>query len=626
VIFTPTGVKLSSVLQRILGFFAIAMWVCGQQPTASPGRRVALVIGNSKYEHLAVLTQPPNEARLMEQTLRACDFTVTPLTDVHDSDFMTDGKVGSFVAGVQPGDTVVVYYSGYAVSGEDDNFLLPVDFNPQGAGELQARSRRIHRLLSEIAERKPLVVVLVLEASRAIDAFVNGQVGRGLMVQPGLNGNVLYASAAFPGETVHVTNDSYSLFTESVATEMKQPGHRLLEVFDNAKNHVIGVRPGQRPEIVDRTSSEFFFTYPELSASPDPLRFTSPAPDNTPDAQSLYVLAGGYARRFRVATPLDSPWLKAISSGTSPASTTPEANVTVSVSPAGLAPGNYESTITISAMDSDLTKSPQLVKVSYTIGKPAESGHKPGDIQINHTDSQEYVWVPEGHFMMGCTAGDKDCKQDENPAHLVTISKAFWIGAKEVSVNDYFSYQKLKTKGMPPPPPQNRHWNRGDFPIADVTWQDAVDFCKWAAPGSRLPTEAEWEYAARAGTETRYWWGSDVGQRSQAKYQHPFLGGKTAEDQYENYAPVQSFKANPWNLYNVAGNVAEWCADWYQKNYDPGPATDPPGPQTGTEKVVRGGSFSDKATAIRSSSRNRLAPEKYRDNVGFRCVIDNWPI
>jgi formylglycine-generating enzyme required for sulfatase activity len=259
---------------------------------------------------------------------------------------------------------------------------------------------------------------------------------------------------------------------------------------------------------------------------------------------------------------------------------------------------------------------------SFFFREPTPPGPKPGERRPNPKDKQDYVWIPAGGFTMGCTEGDTKCKPNEEPPHSVEISKGFWMGAKEVTVREYMRYIQQQHKRKPQAPSQNRNWNNADFPIVEVTWLDAAGFCAWA--GGRLPTEAEWEYAARANTKTIYPWGNEI-DRNKARYNHTLLGNAKGDDLWGDLAPVGQYKPNAWGLLDVVGNVLEWCSDWYQKLYDPSPAVDPKGPQTGTGRVLRSGSFHDSELDVRLSSRASLRPGEHQNNVGFRCALDNLP-
>jgi formylglycine-generating enzyme required for sulfatase activity len=235
----------------------------------------------------------------------------------------------------------------------------------------------------------------------------------------------------------------------------------------------------------------------------------------------------------------------------------------------------------------------------------AKPGESKGEVRINPNDGLKYVWIPPGGFQMGCSPGDSECDADEKPAHQVTITKGFWMGQTEVTVAAYRRFVESTGAQMPPAPDFNAGWDNQDMPIVNVSWDDATAFCGWA--GGRLPTEAEWEYAARAGsTEARY------GPIDEVAWYSTNSGQKTHE--------VAQKRPNAWNLYDTLGNVWEWVKDWYGENYYPAsPERDPRGPDSGKLRVLRGGSWFDNPRLVRVSFRLRFYPGHGDNYRGFRC-------
>lgn len=233
-------------------------------------------------------------------------------------------------------------------------------------------------------------------------------------------------------------------------------------------------------------------------------------------------------------------------------------------------------------------------------------------------DGLRYVWIPPGEFWMGATPGDNNGAGDEKPRHRVRITMGFWMGATPVTVAAYKRFLKERPKlKMPDAPSFNTGWSKEDHPIVGVTWDQAQAYCEWAGGTSgRLPTEAQWEYAARGGKDgLKYPWGNQITPEN-ANYS----GSK-----WNGTSPVRLYPPNAWGLYDMAGNVWEWVADWYDEDYystlpSDKPADDPRGPQYGTLPVLRGGSFFVVPRYLRASYRVRLVPGNKYDVFGFRCV------
>lgn len=227
---------------------------------------------------------------------------------------------------------------------------------------------------------------------------------------------------------------------------------------------------------------------------------------------------------------------------------------------------------------------------------------------MNPKDGQRYVWIPPGSFRMGCSPEDNECAADEKPAHAVTISKGFWLGQTEVTVGAYRRFTQAAGRRMPDEPnwqgrPLNQGWSNEQMPMVNVSWDDAQAYCEWA--GGRLPTEAEWEYAARAAsTSVRYGtldqiaWYADNGPH-----------------------PVGRKQPNGWNLYDMLGNVWEWVADWYAAEYyKQGEERAPLGPPGGKYRALRGGSWISEPGSARASGRSWVVPVLRDFSVGLRCV------
>lgn len=318
-------------------------------------------------------------------------------------------------------------------------------------------------------------------------------------------------------------------------------------------------------------------------------------------------------------------------------------------------------------------------------------------IQAQPASTDGMVWIEGGEFAMG--AGDDEGREDEYPQHTVRVS-GFWMDKTEVTNAQFKKFidatgyvttaekkpdwEELK-KQLPPGTPKpdesvlvpaslvfmpTSHpvelndvgqwwkWQEGanwrqprgpgstihgkdDYPVVHISWYDAIAYCKWA--GKRLPTEAEWEWAARGSSKGKYTWGDEAiesGKPRANTWQGSFPDKNTAWDAFAGLAPVKSFAPNARGLYDLAGNVWEWCSDWYRADYyaaiknekvqDPaGPASslDPMEP-TVPKRVVRGGSFMCHASyckGYRVSARMKTSPDTGLEHTGFRCVNASPP-
>jgi len=240
--------------------------------------------------------------------------------------------------------------------------------------------------------------------------------------------------------------------------------------------------------------------------------------------------------------------------------------------------------------------------------QPSTQPAKELALDLGNKVTMKLALIPAGKFTMGSPKGEKDGQTDARPQHEVTISKPFYVGATEVTQAQYEAIMGKNPSNFKGP--QN--------PVEQVSWDDAVEFCKKLSQKTgktvSLPTEAQWEYVCRAGSKTRFCFGDDdsglgdyawYGSNSDSKT-HP-AGGK---------------KPNTWGLYDIHGNVWEWCSDWHADSYANAKNVDPAGPDSGSDRVLRGGGWDTYPRDCRSALRNRDSPDGRYGRVGFRVAVD----
>jgi formylglycine-generating enzyme required for sulfatase activity len=275
--------------------------------------------------------------------------------------------------------------------------------------------------------------------------------------------------------------------------------------------------------------------------------------------------------------------------------------------------------------------------------------------EITNSIGMKLVLVPAGKFTMGSPKDEEDRGDDENP-HEVEITQPFQMGKYEVTVGQFRAFVKdtnYRTEGekdgkggrafdgkefiqKPEFTWKNLHFAQSDDqPVVVVSWNDAVVFCNWLSKKEgktyRLPTEAEWEYACRAGTKARFHTGDkDDDLRAAGNIADASLKTKWVDcfwtmswnDSYPFTAPVGRFKANAFGLHDMHGNAWEWCSDWYAEDYYGKSAKqDPQGPAIGKERISRGGAWSTQPKFCRAAFRDWHEPGYRSDCVGFRVVL-----
>ena len=239
---------------------------------------------------------------------------------------------------------------------------------------------------------------------------------------------------------------------------------------------------------------------------------------------------------------------------------------------------------------------------------PTPAGQKTMALDLGDGIKMQLVLIPAGKFVMGSPDSETGRDDDEGPQRRVTISKPFYMGVTEVTQDQYAAIV-----GKNP-----SRFSGLANPVEQVSWDDAVAFCKALSKKTgqtvRLPTEAEWEYACRAGSKTRFTFGDrdrDLG--AYAWYE---------ENCDKKPHPVGKKKPNAWGLYDMHGNVWEWCNDWYAESYAGLKTADPEGPGSGKYRVHRGGSWHNSPAGCRSASRVGRTPDDRFSNLGFRVAVD----
>ncbi len=580
---------------------ALLVTIMAWPAAAAEGKRVAFVVGIGTYNNLSSdkqLNNAVNDAEGVSAKLSEIGFRVTKAPNLTRSAF--NEKWQNVLDGLTRDDTFVLYFSGHGVQVGGQNYLLPRDipYIEYGRDEqLKREAISLNELLADLStgdRPHPQSSVVILDACRdnplIPPGYKNASTAGGLAGLPESDGMfVMYAAASNRTALDRLSpsdNAKYSVFTRTLLPLIGRTDLSIQELSNELKDQVWklakSVGREQRPTYYDGIVGRFCL--PGCMAKSDAVGFKE--------------------------------------------------NLTASVRP---------------ALPKELT------------GK----------------DGAPMVFIPAGSFLMGSTKdevvsamiacvnemhmGTQYCVrryEDEFPQHDVQ-NDAFYLDQYEVTnrVFQLFVEQTghqttAEQEGSAGSNVDGKGWvdvkgaswrkpeagatvfdsNRSEHPVVAVSWVDAQAYCRWA--GKRLPSEAEFEYATRAGTETKYWWGNgSPGSRRVAniadeslKRQYsdwPWPTMTSYDDGYIRTAPVGLYETNPWGLYDISGNVSEWTADWYYETYyKNSPERNPKGPSGGQYRVVRGGSWDSGPVTGRSAYRNMLTPSHRSVNIGFRCAQD----
>jgi formylglycine-generating enzyme required for sulfatase activity len=567
-------------------------------PQEQAEKRVALVIGNGAYKE-SPLRNPVNDARAMASTLKSLGFKVLTGENLNQKEMKR--IVRDFGEQIKSSGVGLFYYAGHGISSNGRNYLIPIgaDISKEQDIDLEAVDAQYALAEMEVAQNRMNIVIL--------DACRNNPFGRsfrsanrGLAQMTAPTGTFIAYSTA-PGSLAADGDGSNGLYTEELVRQIKAPGAKLEDVFKKVLSNVKQASAGKQvPWTASSVEGEFFFSQSSTEDNlPDKpkagnfnladLNAAAKKEEDVKNAwtstlkemQTAYTDVTAYEKRDVSADLKKAAWSRFLTTYSEDNPYSTEDNTIRNKAQTQLA---YWGTV----------KTP----ISRPVGK-VKSTDLPS---ISNSIGMELVLVQPGTFQMGSDDGEAD----EKPIHSVTISKPFYIGKYEVT-------QKQWRDVMGTNPSKYQGDNR---PVESVSWNDAQDFIrklneKEGTTKYRLPTEAEWEFAARGSTQSNgYKFAGSSNVADVAVYTED-SGGETK--------PVGTKRPNELGIYDMSGNVWEWCSDW-KGDYSGSAERDPKGPTSGMARVLRGGSFGDFVNYCRVAFRYGNVPNYRSDYLGFRCV------
>lgn len=592
------------------------------QVTAGP--RHALVIGNGDYAELGKLRNPANDARDMAAALRGLGFEVKLLVDA-DLASMEDAviRLGSSLA--QSSDSMgFFFYAGHGVQSGGVNYLIPADARIPGETFLKTKALPAQSVLDTIASSRNALNVVVLDACRD-NPFSWGRSGsRGLSVVGAQPAGSIIAYATRAGSIAQDGQGRNGVFTSELLKQIGTPGLEINEVFKRTGKAVQTTTAGKQVPAVYNQFFDSAYLAGAKAASAAPAVTAPAAP---PPAPTLTVTRA-YGSLSISAVTAGTLYLDGKALGELPAGA--EASLDgIEVGEHGLElryPGGEKETRAATV------RKGQSAEVVFDWKKEAPPAASP-PASLGSAPSG-FVLVPAGSFMMGSPDTEAGRSSDEGPLHELRLS-VFYLSMFEVTFDEYDAYCAATGK----PRPNDQGWGRGRSPVINVSWNDAVEYCNWRsmkegikpcyaisetsvscdfnAKGYRLPTEAEWEYAAKGGPAAEGLALNAVYAGSASLDQVAWHAGNSGKRTH----PVGEKAANALGLFDLAGNVWEWCWDLYAgDSYSKSPATDPTGASSGSLRVIRGGSWNAGASYARSANRDYYIRGTRAGNLGFRVL------
>jgi formylglycine-generating enzyme required for sulfatase activity len=571
-------------------------------------QKVALVIGNSEYP-AAPLKNPVNDAASMDATLRKLGFQVTLVRNADLRAMRT--SIDKFAASLGPGSLGFFYFAGHGVQVNSVNYLIPVDFSASSEDDIPYEAYPASRIQAKLEGSGARLRVLVLDACRNNPYRFKRDATEGLAAMSINAEGTLVAFATGDNNTAAENPaETNGLYTKFLIPALLSPGLNLRDAFQKAKEDVYRVSMHQQnPSIYENIVGQYALIpatapVPPTNASADAETWAGIKDSQDPRDFDNFILAFPQSPLTRDAVLRASALRR------------PAVNAARIEPESAPHPG-------------DTKVNPSDVKVN-----PGDVKVNPGDVKVNPKDGLKYAWIPAGSFTMGCSPGDNNCQSNERPAHTVTITKGFWIGQTPVTVGGWKKYRQATA--IPPLPgagpfgeKTNEAAGNDNLPAVMVTWEEAQAYCTWE--GGALPTEAQWEYAARAGNPAARYGNiaaisginTDTGDISMDSIVTALRrAGNVVTDNDVLFRPVAQKQPNAWNLYDTLGNVWQWSGDVYLDKYYEQRLnwTDPRGPSSGQAMVIRGGGLASAPSMVRVSYRGNRRPSDRVADVGFRCT------
>ena len=604
--------------------------------------RQALVIGNSAYAD-SPLKNPVNDARAMDAKLRSLGFEVQKVENLKRA--LIGRTLSGFAARIRPGDEVVVFYAGHGLQVKGVNYLPTVDAEIHGEDDVAVNSLNLNALLDRLDEAKAGVKLLFLDACRN-NPYARSfrSASRGLARVADAPSGTLMHFATRPGSVAADGNGANGLYTTELLKAIDQPGLPVEQMLKRVAAAVERASQGQQePWVEGSLKGDFYFRV--AGAAPNPVATVLPEPVAPPPAPAGPVFAlddlkrqadqqtqqqAEQARQQAALLARMRANLEQVQAFAGPPALKVQAwQRFLSAWTVDQAPGDEGQALRQQAE--------QQLAQAQAAARPVAAGG--GDKAC--AECPTTVLLPAGSFQMGSATGDALFIDREGPLHGVRIGQRLAVAKYAVTRAEFAAF--VNASGYRSEAEQGVgcygwtgskfekstrfNWRQpgfeqgDDYPVVCVSWNDAQKYIDWLnsrspVKGWRLLSEAEWEYAARAGSSTRYNWGDDIGSG------RANCNGCGSRWDNKSTSPVASFPANAFGLHDMHGNVWQWVQDAWHDNYSGAPSDGSAWLSGGdlSERVLRGGSWNINPRGVRSAFRGRSTPDDRSSLIGFRLA------
>ena len=607
--------------------------------------KLALVVGNNSYAGMFdSLNNSVNDARKIAEALKDLDFKV--ILKLNASQETIELAINEFGDKLTKNAVGLFYFSGHAAQYKDVNYLVPTNFI-QNSNKLRYRATPVGFILAEMKKANNGLNIVILDACRNILEEIQdkgyGNAG-GLGKMSAISGSVI-AYATQPGfKSYEDKTQDNSYYTKHLLRFLKQDGLSLTELFSEVSLAVSKETKGkQEPWTSFLSLPKFCLAGCKLDNDIDKKKLQKQLERERLEKKQLQrqlqeligSKLGKIAKLLKTCQfRFDNNWLTSGGNGTALDCYKDVLKLDANNFAASQGLVNIENRYVawaenalkrgkknkvrqyLASLSLVNPESPKIVELEEQLKeKVPQVGETFQDRLKNGGLAPKMVVIPAGRFKMGDIQGGG--YSDEKPVHRVNINYQFAAGKYEVTFAEYDKFAQATGRSKP----DDIGWGRGKRPVINVSWNDAVAYTKWlskqTAKEYRLPSEAEWEYVARAGSTTKYWWGNSIGKN------RANCDGCGSRWDDKSTSPIGSFSPNQFGLYDTVGNVWEWCADKYHDNYKNAPTDGRVwGYATSNKRrVLRGGSWNNYPLNTRSAGRSWSNPDYRDNNSGFRVFL-----